>query len=142
MHNRTRSRHGVKGQGSGTSLNLTTGPPKKRAAVQAYVKYYWESKVKQAVINLWAPTPETDLFGEIENGEDQVAWEAMTPMEKNIPLWFRMEVGRKLYDSESEEVKAEVDRRCERERQEAVIASSTTFRTDEERLQIMRRFDG
>ena len=141
MHNHTRSRHGVRGQGCSASLNLTTGPPKKRAALQAYVKYYWESKVKQAVIDLWAPTPETDLFGQIENGEDQVAWEAMTPMEKNIPLWFRMEVGRKLYEAESEEVKAEVDRRREQEKQDAITASATTFRTDEERLHVMKRFD-
>jgi hypothetical protein len=141
MHNRTRSKHGVKGQGCSTSLNLTAGPPKKKAALQAYVKYYWESKIKQAVIDLWAPTPETDLFGQIENGEDQVAWEAMTPMEKNIPLWFRMEVGRKLYDAESEEVRADVDRRREQEKQDVIAASVTTFRTDEERLQVMRRFD-
>lgn len=141
MHNRTRSKHGVKGQGSSASLNLTTGPPKKKAAVQAYVKYYWDSKVRQAVIDQWAPTPETDLFGEIETGEDRVAWEAMTPMEKNIPLWFRMEVGRKLYEAESEEVKAEVDRRREQEKQDAVIVTTTTFTTDEERLQLMRRFD-
>lgn len=141
MHNRTRSKYGVKGQGSSTNLNLTTGPPRKKAALQAYVKYYWESKIKKAVLDLWAPTPETDLFGQIENGEDQVAWEAMTPMEKNIPLWFRMEVGRKLYDAESEEVRAEVDRRREREKQDAVDALDTGFSTDEERLQIMRRFD-
>jgi len=141
MHNRTRSKHGVKGQGSSATLNLTTGPPRKKAALQTYVGYYWESKIKQAVINLWAPTPETDLFGEIENGEDQVAWEAMTPMEKNIPLWFRMEVGRKLYEAESEEVKAEIDRRRELEKQDAIMASMTTFRTDEERLQVMERFD-
>lgn len=141
MHNRTRSKHGVKGHGSSVNLNLTGGPPKKRAALQAYVKYYWEDKIKQAVINEWAPTPETDLFGEIENGEDQVAWEAMTPMEKNIPLWFRMEVGRKLYDAESEEVKAEVDRRREQEKQDVIAASATTFRTEEERLQVMKRFD-
>ena len=141
MHNRTRSKYGIKGQGSGTSLNLTTGPPKKKAAVQAYVKYYWESKVKQAVIDLWAPTPETDLFGEIENGEDQVAWEAMTPMEKNIPLWFRMEVGRKLYESESDQIKAEVDRRREQEKQNVIATSATAFVTDEERLEVMKRFD-
>jgi len=122
-------------------LNLTAGPPRKKAALQAYVKYYWESKIKKAVLDLWAPTPETDLFGEIENGEDQVAWEAMTPMEKNIPLWFRMEIGRKLYDAESEEVKAEVDRRREQEKVDAVAALGRTFSTDEERLQIMRQFD-
>ena len=102
------------------NLNLTAGPPKKKAALQAYVKYYWESKIRQAVIDMWAPTLETDLFGEIENGEDQVAWEAMTPMEKNIPLWFRMEVGRKLYEAEPEEVKAEVDRLREQEKQVAI----------------------
>ena len=74
-----------------------------------YVKQYWETKVKAEVIKLWAPTPETDLFSEIDNGEDQVAWEAMTPMEKNIPLWFKMKVGRELYEAESDEVKVEID---------------------------------
>jgi len=141
MHNGTRSKDGVKGQGGSATLNLTTGPPRKKAALQAYVKYYWETKIKQAVIDLWAPTPETDLFRQIDNGEDQVAWEAMTPMEKNIPLWFRMEVGRKLYDAEPEEVKAEVDRLREQEKQTAITASTTTFETDEERLRVMRRFD-
>jgi hypothetical protein len=141
MHNHTRSKHGVKGQGSGTSLNLTAGPPKKKATVQAYMKYYWESKVKQVVIDLWAPTPETDLFGEIENGEDQVAWEAMTLMEKNIPLWFWMEIGQKLYESEPEEVKAEVDRRHEQEKQDVTVASVTAFSANEERLEVMKQFD-
>ena len=141
MHNRNRSKHGVKGQGSSAKLNLTAGPPKKKAALQAYVKYFWESKIRQAVVDRWAPTPETDLFGEIENGEDQVAWEAMTPMEKNIPLWFRMEVGRKLYEAEPEEVKAEVDRLREQEKQDATTTLTTSFRTDEERLQVMKRFD-
>ena len=141
MHNRNCSKHGVKGQGSSAKLNLTGGPPKKKAPLQAYVKYFWESKIRQAVIDLWAPTPETDLFGEIENGEDQVAWEAMTPMEKNIPLWFRMEVGRKLYEAEPDEVKAEVDRLREQEKQNAIAASTMSFKTDEERLQVMKRFD-
>ena len=109
MSNRTRSKHGVNGKGSSANLNLTAGPPKKKAAVQMYVKHYWETRVKQEVINKWAPTPETDLFDETDLREDQVAWEALTPMEKNIPLWFRMDVGRKLYKAESEEVKAEVD---------------------------------
>jgi hypothetical protein len=143
MHNQTRSKDkGVKGQGSSTNLNLTAGPPKKKAALQAYVKYYWESKIKQAVINQWAPTPETDLFREIDNGEDQVAWEAMTPMEKSIPLWFRMEIGGKLFEAESEEVKAEVNRRREKEKREAIEALTVTFDTDEERLRVMKRFDG
>lgn len=113
MHNRTCSKYGVKGQGTSKTLNLTAGPPKKKAALQSYVKYFWEGKIKQAVINEWAPTPETDLFGETENGEEQVTWEAMMPMEKNVPLWFRMEVGHRLYEAESDEVKAEVDRRHE-----------------------------
>jgi len=131
----------VRGEGSSTGVNLTAGPPKKKAALQAYVKYYWESKVKQAVLDRWAPTPETDLFGEIENGEDQVAWEAMMPMEKNIPLWFRMEVARKLYERESEEIKAEVDRRREEEKQTAIASLTTAFETEDERLLIMTRFD-
>lgn len=99
----------MNGQGSAAGLNLTAGPPKKKAPVQMYVKQYWETKVKAEVIKLWAPTPETDLFSEIDNGEDQVAWEAMTPMEKNIPLWFKMKVGRELYEAESDEVKVEID---------------------------------
>ena len=142
MHNRTRSKHGVKGQGSSVSKNLTTGPPKKKAPLQVYVKYYWESKIKQVVIDWWAPTPDTDLFGETENGEEQVAWEAMGPMEKNIPLWFRMQVARGLYEAESDEVKAEVDRRRQEEQDAAIAAvPATTFTCDNERLQVMNRFD-
>ena len=124
-------------------MNLTAGPPKKKAPVQTYVKRYWETKVKPEVIKLWAPTPETDLFREIDNGEDQVSWEAMTPMEKNIPLWFKMEVGRKLYEAKSDEVKAEIDRLRDQDKENAVSAqpSTTTFATQVERMQIMQRFD-
>ena len=125
------------------NLNLTAGPPKKKAAVQTYVKHYWESKVKQEVINKWVPTPETDLFNEADIGKDQVAWEALTPMEKNIPLWFRMDIGRKLYEAEPDEIKAEIDRLRDQDKDDAVAAHSsvTMFTTDEERLQVMKRFD-
>ena len=143
MHNRHRSKYGENGQGSSAALNLTAGPPKKKAPVQMYVKHYWEAKVKPEVIKLWAPTPETDLFGEIDNGEDQVAWEAMMPMEKNIPLWFKMKVGRQLYEAETDEIKTEIDRLRDQEREDAVAAqaSTTTFTTEEERVQAIQRFD-
>ena len=107
MFNHTRTKHA---QCLSSGANLTTGAPKKKAAVQTYVKHYWDSKVKQEVINQWAPTPETDLFDEADIGEDQVPWEELDPLEKNIPLWFRMKIGRDLYEAESDEVKAEVDR--------------------------------
>ena len=123
-------------------MNLTAGQPRKMAAVQMYVKRYWEAKVKQAVINEWAPTPETDLFGETDIGEDQVAWEALTPMEKNIPLWFRMKIGRKLYDAESDEIKAEIDQLREQQKEGAIaVLPSATFTTEAERLEVMQRFD-
>jgi hypothetical protein len=143
MPNRARTKHGANGQGSATGLNLTIGPPRKKAAVQLYVKCYWESKVKPEVIKLWAPTPETDLFGEIDNGEDQVAWEAMTPMEKNIPLWFKMKVGRALYDAESDEIKGKIDRVRALDKEVAVAAelSTVTFATEEERMRAMQHFN-
>ena len=143
MFNQGRSKQGANGQGLSASLNLTAGPPKKMAPVQTYVKHYWDTKVKSKVIKQWAPTPETDLFDENDIGEDQVAWEALTPMEKNIPLWFRMEIGHKLYEAESDEIKAEVDRLWEKEKEDAVAArtSATVFKTDEERCQVMKRFD-
>ena len=82
MFNRTRLKHSVSREGSSAGLNLTGGPPRKMAALQMYVKTYWESKIKQEAINSWVLTPETDLFGEIDSGEDQVSWEALTLMEK------------------------------------------------------------
>ena len=108
-----------------------------------YVKRYWEAKIRPKVIELWAPTPETDMFGEIDSGEDQVAWEAMTPMEKNIPLWFKMQVGRQLYEAESDEVRAEVDRLRDQEKEEAVAAqaSTITFATEDERVSAMEHFN-
>ena len=110
MHNQVRTKNGVNGQGSSAGMNLTEGPPRKKAPVQTYVKHYWEMRVKPEVIKLWVPTPETDLFGENDIGEDQITWEAMMPMERNIPLWFKMKVRCQLYESESDEVKAEIDR--------------------------------
>ena len=54
-----------------------------------------------------------------------------------------MKIGRKLYEAESDEVKAEVDRLREQEKEDAITAqaASNTFTTDEERLQVMRKFD-
>jgi hypothetical protein len=143
MFNRSRSKIGCSGEGASGTLNLTGGKPKKMAPLQAYVKYYWDAKVKQEVINAWAPTPETDLFGETDIGEDQVAWEALTPMEKNIPLWFRMKIGWKLFEVESDEVKAKVDQLREQDKEDAITArtSVTTFTTDEERRKVMQKYD-
>ena len=143
FYNRTRSKNGVSGEGSSAGLNLTAGPPKKKAAVQTYVKHYWASKIRQEVINRWAPTLETDLYDEADIGEDQVAWEELTPMEKDIPLSFRMKIGRELYAAETDEVKAEIDRLREKEKEVAVAlhTATTTFTTDEERLQAMKKFD-
>lgn len=126
-----------------SGVNLTAGPPKKKAAVQTYVKHYWNSKVKQEVIDKWAPTPETDLFDEADIGEDQVPWEELDPLEKNIPLWFRMKIGRDLYEAESDEVKAEVDWLREQEKDNAIAARATSnlFTTEEERLHVMSKFD-
>ena len=143
MFNHGRSKHGISGEGSSANLNLTAGAPKRKAAVQTYVKRYWDTKVKQEVIKRWAPTPETDLFDEADIGEDQVPWEAMSPMEKNIPLWFRMEIGRKLYEAESDEVKAEIDQLRDHEKEAAITtrSSATTFATDEERREVMKKYD-
>lgn len=142
MQNRVRSKNGENGQGLSAGMNLTVGPPKKKAPVQTYVKHFWET-VKPEVIKLWAPTPETDLFRETDNGEDQIAWDAMMPMEKNLPLWFTMKVARQLYEAESDEVKTEVDRIRDQEYEDAVAAqaSTITFATEEERVQLMQRFD-
>ena len=143
MFNHGQSKHGMGAEGSSASLNLTAGPPRKMAAVQMYVKRYWDAKIKQEVINKWSPTPETDLFDEADIGEDQVHWDELTPMEKDIPLWYRMKVGREMYDAESDEIKAEIDRLRKQEKEDAVVArtSSTTFATDEERLEVMKRYD-
>ena len=142
--NRARSKNGVSGEGS-ARMNLTAGPPRKKAAVQMYVKLYWKSKIKPEVIKRWAPTPETDLYDEADIGEDQVAWEALTPMEKDVPLWFRMEVSRELYKAESDEVKAEIDRLRDQEKEDTIATrlapSVTTFATEDERLQIMKKLD-
>ena len=102
-------------------MNLTASPLKK-AAVQTYVKLYWDNKIKQEVISKWAPTLETDLFDEADIREDQVPWEALSPMEKNIPLWFQMDVACKLYEAESDKVKDEIDRLREQEKEDAITA--------------------
>ena len=143
MFNHKRTKHGISGEGSSARMNLTVGAPKKKAAVQTYVKLYWESKIKQEVLNQWAPTAETDLFDEADTGETQVGWDELMPMEKNIPLWYRMKIGRELYQAESDEIKAQVDRIREEEKENAIteLVALNKFATDEERLQVMQKYD-
>lgn len=64
-------------------------------------------------------------------------------MEKNIPLWFQMDVAHKLYEAESDEVKDEIDQLREQEKEDAVTTqtSSTMFTTDKERREVMKKFD-
>jgi hypothetical protein len=143
MPNHARTKHGVTGEGSSANVNLTGGPPKKMAALQMYVKHYWKSKIKQEVIDKWAPTMATDPFDEVDTGEDDIGWEELTPMEKNIPLWFRMKVGLQLYNAESEEVQAEIDQLREQGKEDAVTARSSvsTFATEDQRLAAMKKYD-
>ena len=69
MFNHSQSKHGVHGVGL-SALNLTAGPLRKKAAVQTYIKHYWDIKIKQEVINKLAPTMESNLLDEANTRED------------------------------------------------------------------------
>jgi hypothetical protein len=54
-----------------------------------------------------------------------------------------MKIGRKLFEAESDEVKAKVDQLREQQKEDAITArtSATTFATDEERRKVMQKYD-
>ena len=54
-----------------------------------------------------------------------------------------MKIGRELYQAESDEIKAQVDWIREEEKENAIteLVALNKFATDEERLQVMQKYD-
>lgn len=94
-------------------MRINSAPIRTLAPAQAYSSYYYDEKIGPEVLRLWKKRLlEKDNFEYTGNGVDH---EELIPVDDkltaDIPIEFRMEVVRKMYNDESEEVKAEVERR-------------------------------
>jgi hypothetical protein len=83
-------------------LNLTSKKPKLIAAWQAYSLLYYDTRVKDIVVEQW-PAARDRLLDKKANGED-----IGKDPPKAAPLWFRNQIVREEYKIETDEVKEEV----------------------------------
>lgn len=58
-------------------------------------------------------------------------------------MWFRMNVGRRLYEAVCDEAKMKIDQRREQEKDDAVVARAVAsmFTNEQERIELMKKFD-
>lgn len=111
--NRTRGSGGGGGRGT-RKLAIS----KKRAPLQAYMHYYYQSKIKAQVIRLWKQANygqrtsalEQDRHPDIEAQDDDEELDEDTET-KGIPFSFKMKISKEMWSIESESVKIDVEKR-------------------------------
>jgi hypothetical protein len=97
-------------------LHLTSIATKILAPAQAYTKYLYADKIKPEVVQLWklelAKEDNTDYIGDDVDGEDLIPEEDDPRLQQlRIPIAFTMQITKAMYENESAEVKAEVEKR-------------------------------
>ena len=99
---------------------------------------YYDARIRPTVVERWteAAIPNMD-FSRAELPEDQVDPEDSALFkDTRIPLCFKNQIAKELYDAEEEEVKKAV-----RSKREADLVAKTVYNTaGEERLELVRNY--
>jgi hypothetical protein len=98
--------------GGRRNLRLEGPVSRKLSEVQAYMTLYYDTRIRPTVVERWAEArlPNMDFSGgSPEIPEDQIAPEDSSLLkDQKIPLCFKTDVARELYEAEEEEIKAAV----------------------------------
>lgn len=101
---------------------------------------YYDARIRQTVIAEWkeASLPNMDFSGGVpEIPEDQIDPEDSSLFkDQAIPLCFKNQVARRLYDAEEEEIKAAV----QLEREARALIKTVHNAEEEERLELVRGY--
>ena len=93
---------------------------------------YYDSRIRDVVVKRWAESrvPGLETGAEVNILENEIdSYDSFTLKDPKIPISFKNEIARKLYDAESEVIKANV-----RMHREAWNENGKTVRTDDEDL--------
>lgn len=110
-------------------LKLDVKDKKKLAPVQAYCSYAWASTLRPIVLARWEQQKATLT---VADEDDPLADSGDPPEEACIPLSFKLEIAREIYDQLSQQEKDDIDVRREEDRQK-IHRKITDIADDEER---------
>lgn len=121
-------------------LKLEDGPPRKRTEVQVYMSLYYDTRVRQTVVEEWGSTGILNMdFSrpDQEVPEDQVDPEDSSLLkDTDIPLCFKNHVAQRLYEKEEDEIKEAV-----RSTRDNIPLIKTVYdASEEERLELLRDY--
>jgi len=126
--------------GGRRNLRLDDHIPRKRSELQVYMSLYYNDRIRETVVDRWAKTGVTGM--DFSGSEAQIPEDEISPEDSSffrdtkIPLCFKNQIAKELYDAEEEEIKETV-----RSRRESEIAVKTVYdASEEDRLELVQGY--
>ena len=107
-----------------------------------YMILYYDTRIRQTVVKRWAEDRVASLESRVKVNipeEEIEPHESFTLKDPKIPVSYKNAIAQKLYDAESEVIKAEVRKQREVWHSDHVLKTVRTD-DDEERLTLVRQY--
>ena len=123
-------------EGGRRKLNLDNGVRRRRTEVHVYMTLYYDTRIRPTVLKEWKNMPNMDL-GRSEAREGLVeSDDSHLFKDTKIPLCFKNEVARRLYEAEEESIKSIVRTK----REEDLLVKSVHNVSEEVRLELVQEY--
>ena len=121
------------------SLKLDANEKRKLAPVQAYCSYTWVSTLRPIVLARWQQQKATITF---VDEDDPTPDPSVPPEEACIPLSFKLDIAKEMYNGLTQQQKDEIDVRREEDQQKRrrKITEITNDEEREEKLQLHQKY--
>ena len=123
--------------GGRRNLRLDDHIPRKRSELQVYMALYYEDRIREVVVERWAGVGATGLdFGASEEPAEIDPEDSSLMRDTKIPLCFKNQIAKELYDAEEEDVKELV-----RSRRASEATVKTVYNTNnQERIELVQDY--
>ena len=126
--------------GGRRNLRLDDHIPRKRSELQVYMSLYYNDRIRQTVIDRWAKTGVTGMDfsrSEVQVPEDEISPEDSSLLwDTKIPLCFKNQIAKELYDAEEDGIKETV-----RSKRESEMEVKTVYdASEEDRLELVQGY--
>jgi hypothetical protein len=123
------------------NLHLNEGLRRKLSEVQTYMTLYYESRIRQTILERWAKDKITQLEIQSNPGleipEDEILPEESAIFkDMMVPISFKNTIAQELWEKEEEAIKRHV-----RSKRDAQVTVKTVYNTEgEERSELLRQY--
>jgi hypothetical protein len=97
-------------------MKLDVAQKRKLAPVQAYCAYAWESTLRSIVVTRWGQQKASMMIPDDEDPNSEDEDEDTDTLSRAIPLAFKLEVAKEIYNQLSDDEKKAIDVRREEDR--------------------------